>query len=73
MVGNGQLDLGLTDNDDCEAARSEGGKIASVVPDQSGLGTLAIPITVGMIKGPHRPRAPEQLIAYLLRARSNRS
>ena len=34
LVGQGTLLIGLTDNDDVDAAAAEGGKIAMVLPDQ---------------------------------------
>lgn len=67
-VGQGQIWIGLTDNDDVEAAKRSGGKLQMVLPDQGqgGQGTLAIPCTVALVAGAKRPAPAKQLIDYLL-------
>jgi iron(III) transport system substrate-binding protein len=67
-VGQGQLFAGLTDNDDVDSARREGGKLELILPDQNPeqIGTLAIPCTVGLIAGAKHPDAAKKLIDYLL-------
>jgi iron(III) transport system substrate-binding protein len=67
-VGRGQFLAGLTDNDDCENAQREGGKLEMVIPDQApgGIGTLAIPCTAGLVAGAKHPEAARKLIDYLL-------
>lgn len=62
-VGNGSIDLGLTDNDDVAAVAREGGKIVAELPDQDTFGTLAIPTTVGLVQD---SPAARQLVDYLL-------
>ena len=67
LVGRGQVDLGLTDNDDCDAARGEGGKLEVILPDQDAGGTLVVPTSIGMVSGRRTDRAiVEQLIAFLV-------
>jgi iron(III) transport system substrate-binding protein len=68
-VGQGTFVAGLTDNDDVASAKSEGGKIDAVLPDQGegGAGTLMIPTTVGLIARQHSsPAAAQRLIDHLL-------
>jgi len=65
-VGRGTVQFGLTDNDDVESARREGGKLAAGWPDQDGIGTLMIPTTVGLVKGSQNEAAAKKLIDYLL-------
>jgi iron(III) transport system substrate-binding protein len=65
-VGRGQLEVGLTDNDDCAAVVREGGKLEMLLPDQSTIGTLMVPTTVGLISGSKQPEAAKKLVDYLL-------
>jgi iron(III) transport system substrate-binding protein len=65
-VGQGQFLAGLTDNDDVAAAAREGGKIDTILPDQTDLGTLAVPTTVGLVKGAKHSDAAKKLIDFLL-------
>jgi len=67
-VGHGQFTAGLTDNDDCENALREGGKLNEVIPDQAadGIGTLAIPCTVGLVANAKHTEAAKKLIDFLL-------
>ena len=67
-VGAGTLQLGLTDNDDADNALQEGGHLEAVIPDQSdtGIGTLAIPCSVALVKNAKHPEAARKLIDYLL-------
>jgi iron(III) transport system substrate-binding protein len=67
-VGNGTALLGLTDNDDFEAARREGGQLEGVLPNQDSFGTLMLPTTVGVVHGSRRPEAARKLVDYLLSA-----
>jgi len=63
---------GLTDNDDAEAARAEatGGATnpATILPDQSDSGTLAIPTTVGLVTGARNVEAGKRLVDFLVSA-----
>lgn len=70
LVGQGQMWAGLTDNDDVDSAKREGGKLEMVLPDQGTeqQGTLTIPCTVGLIAGAKHPEAAKKLIDYLLTA-----
>lgn len=65
-VGQGQFLAGLTDNDDVASAAREGGQIIAVLPDQDGTGTLALPTTVGLVKGAKHADAAKKLIDFLL-------
>ena len=67
-VGEGTVLVGLTDNDDCEAVLEQKGKLRMVIPDQEagGIGTLAIPCTVAIVRGGPNPDAARQLAEYLL-------
>lgn len=67
-VAQGTVAVGLTDNDDVTSAKSEGGAIDAVLPDQDegGAGTLMIPTTVGIIAREHRPQAAQKLVDHLL-------
>jgi iron(III) transport system substrate-binding protein len=60
------MQFGLTDNDDVESARREGGKLAAALPDQDQMGTLMIPTTVGLVKGSRNEAGAKKLIDYLL-------
>jgi iron(III) transport system substrate-binding protein len=65
-VGRGDVDVGLTDNDDVSAVQRNGGTITGHLPDQQDAGTLAIPTTVALITGTRNPEASKKLIDYLL-------
>jgi ABC-type Fe3+ transport system substrate-binding protein len=67
-VGNGTALLGLTDNDDVEAARREGGQLEAVLPNQDSFGTLMLPTTVGLVRGTRRSEAARKLVDHLLSA-----
>jgi iron(III) transport system substrate-binding protein len=68
-VRAGELDFGLTDTDDCQAALDEGFPVAMVVPDQGpGQGGLVvIPNTVALVAGAPHADAARRLIDFLLR------
>jgi iron(III) transport system substrate-binding protein len=65
-VGDGTCLAGLTDNDDVDAVKANGGQITAVLPDQSGDGTLMIPTTVGVIARKDRKPAAAKLVDFLL-------
>ena len=67
-VGQGTLWAGLTDNDDVTAMQRNGGKLEMILPDQAegGIGTLAVPTTVGLIAGAKNPEPAKKLIDYIL-------
>jgi iron(III) transport system substrate-binding protein len=70
-VGRGQYSLGLTDTDDAAAELEAGNPVAIVFLDReaapdSGLGTLFIPNTVGLIKNCPNPEGGRRLIDFLL-------
>jgi iron(III) transport system substrate-binding protein len=67
-VGKGQMWAGLTDNDDVDSAKREGGQLELVLPDQGAdqMGTLTIPCTVGLVKGAKHEEAAKKLADYLL-------
>jgi iron(III) transport system substrate-binding protein len=66
QVGNGNFLVGLTDTDDITDAQANGGKLTMVVPDQQGEGTLAMPTTVGLVKGARHIENAKTLIEYLV-------
>jgi len=66
QVGAGVFSLGLTDSDDIANALVHGGQLALVVPDQEGDGTLAMPTTVGLVKGAKNEANAKKLIDFLL-------
>ena len=65
-AGRGEIDAGLTDNDDVAAVRRNGGKLTQALPDQDTTGTLAIPTTVGVVAGTRNADAAKKLVDYLL-------
>ena len=67
-VGMGQFSLGITDSDDCANAIHDGGKLTMIVPDQGDAqqGTLAMPTTVGLVKGSGNDANAKRLIDYLV-------
>jgi iron(III) transport system substrate-binding protein len=66
QVGDGTFMLGLTDSDDCSDALKDGGKLSMIVPDQNDEGTLAMPTTVGLVKGGRHEADAKKLIDFLL-------
>src|SRR4051794_23888431 len=66
QVAAGNIDAGLTDNDDVDSMIREGGKLKAV-PARTGAdpGTLAIPITVALVAGAKHDAEAKQLIDYL--------
>jgi iron(III) transport system substrate-binding protein len=68
-VAHGTVALGLTDNDDVASEQAEGLKEASIraiLPDQKGMGTLAVPTTIGLVNGAKNPEPAKKLIDFLL-------
>jgi iron(III) transport system substrate-binding protein len=65
-VGNGTMLVGLTDNDDVFNAQRNRGELWQVLPDQDGVGTLAIPTTVALVQRSDTPEAARKLASYLL-------
>ena len=67
-AGQGTVLAGLTDNDDVQASKKNGGRIESVLPDQESFGTLMVPTTVGLVVRKDRPAAAQKLVDHLLSA-----
>lgn len=69
-VAGSPTSAGFTDNDDAAAANEAGGKTMMIIPDQKDgeIGTLAIPCTVGLVRGARNKAAAEKLVDYLLSA-----
>ncbi len=65
-VGAGDFVVGFTDTDDVNVGIEAGLPIRALYPDKSGLGTLLIPNTVGLVAGCPHPEAGKKLIDYLL-------
>jgi len=70
-VASGQLAWGLTDTDDALGQIEAGMPVAIVYPDQheNGLGVLAIPNTLAIMKGCPHPEQARELREYLLTPR----
>ena len=68
MVGNGQLDCGLTDTDDALIELESGKPVRIIFPDggPDEMGTLLLPNTLAVVKGAPHAAAAERLIDYLL-------
>ena len=66
QVGSGNVMVGLTDNDDVFNAQRSRGELWLVLPDQDGIGTLAIPTTVALIKRDDGSEAAKKLASFLL-------
>jgi iron(III) transport system substrate-binding protein len=67
QVAAGNCVAGLTDNDDIDSMRAEGGKLQGAPARlRDGTGTLAIPCTVALVAGAKDPAEAKQLIDYLL-------
>lgn len=66
QVGTGELIAGFTDTDDVNVGLNAGQPIKALYPDKSGMGTLLIPNTVGLVAGCPHPEAGKKLIDYLL-------
>ena len=67
-VGQGQMWLGLTDNDDVANSQANDLKLHAVMPDQDSFGTLPLPGSVALVAGAGHPAEAKELIDYLLTA-----
>ncbi len=65
-VAAGNYLAGLTDNDDCHAASTEIAPINMILPDQSTIGTLMVPTTVGLVADAPHADSAKKLIDFLL-------
>jgi iron(III) transport system substrate-binding protein len=65
-VGAGAVVAGFTDTDDVNVGLQAGLPIQAIYPDKSGMGTLLIPNTVGLIANGPNGREGRKLIDYLL-------
>jgi iron(III) transport system substrate-binding protein len=70
MVANGELALCLTDTDDANEMLLDKKPVKMIYPDQSGIGTLVLPNSVGLIKGGPNPNNGKKLIEYIVSAQS---
>jgi iron(III) transport system substrate-binding protein len=67
QVAVGNIDAGLTDNDDVDSMLREGGTLKGVpARTKDDPGTLALPCTVGLVTGARHEAEAKQLIDYLL-------
>lgn len=68
QVGSNNLVVGLTDNDDVFNAQRSGGELWQMLPDQGegGIGTLAMPTTIALVKRADSTPAAQKLAAFLL-------
>jgi iron(III) transport system substrate-binding protein len=65
LVASGEVAIGLADTDDAAEAVKDGAPVDVVYPDQDGLGTLVMPTSVVLLKGPHGEEG-RKLVDYLL-------
>jgi iron(III) transport system substrate-binding protein len=69
QVAAGNIDAGLTDNDDVDSMIREGGRLKGVpARTKDDPGTLALPCTVALVAGAKHADGAKQLIDYLLSA-----
>jgi iron(III) transport system substrate-binding protein len=69
QVAAGNLDAGLTDNDDVDSMLREGGQLKGTpARTKDDPGTLALPCTVGLVTGARHADEAKKLIDYLLSA-----
>jgi len=68
QIALGNIDAGLTDNDDIADTQANGGKLTMLIPDQGADadGTLAIPTTLSLVKGAKHPESAKKLIDFLI-------
>lgn len=68
QIAAGNMQVGLTDNDDVSATLANGGAVAMQLPDQKEgeIGTLAIPTTVALVRKDKMQDESKKLIDYLL-------
>ena len=77
-VESGEADVGLTDTDYVWAAQAQGRDVQLIYPAHSnkpgatGIGTLLIPNTVGLVKGGPNPQEARRFIDFLLSERVER-
>jgi iron(III) transport system substrate-binding protein len=67
LVASGQRDVGLTDTDDVWIRKERGEPVEMVYPDQDGVGALAIPNSVALVRGAPRAERGRRFIDFLLR------
>jgi iron(III) transport system substrate-binding protein len=65
-VGRGDVEVGLTDNDDVQAVLRNGAMLVAAPPDQKSVGTLAIPTTVALVGGAPNAEGAKKLVDYVL-------
>ncbi|MBL8824564.1 MAG: extracellular solute-binding protein [Planctomycetia bacterium] len=65
-VGDGQIDMGLTDTDDAVVVQNMKKPVRMVYLDQTTTGTLFLPNTLGLIKNAPHADTGKKLIDYLL-------
>jgi iron(III) transport system substrate-binding protein len=65
-VGAGAVVAGFTDTDDVNVGLQAGLPIQAIYPDKTGMGTLMIPNTVGLIANAPNSQEGRKLIDYLL-------
>jgi iron(III) transport system substrate-binding protein len=65
LVAAGEVAFGLTDTDDANEAIKDGADVAVVYPDQAGDGTLVVPTSVVLLKGPNRDNG-RRLVDFLV-------
>ena len=66
MVVDGRAWIGLTDSDDAAVALKKKAHVKVIFPDQDGIGTLIVPITVARVKGGANAANAAKLMKFLL-------
>jgi iron(III) transport system substrate-binding protein len=66
LVVDGEVAFGLTDTDDAAEATRSGAPVATIYPDQDGLGTLVMPTSVVQLNGGPNGASGRRLIDFML-------
>jgi iron(III) transport system substrate-binding protein len=66
LVVDGEVAFGLTDTDDAAEATRSGAPVATIYPDQDGLGTLVMPTSVVLLRGGPNGVQGRRLIDFML-------
>lgn len=66
LVERGEIEMGLTDNDDADLSLESGMNVGIIYPDTDSIGTPFMPNMVALIKGGPNPENGKRLLDYLL-------
>ncbi len=65
-IGAGECGFGVVDTDDAAEARRDGKPVATVFPDQDGMGAVVVPNAVMLVKGAPHPDQGRRFIDFML-------